>query len=162
MRDKDNDKVTTGHFIPLNMSGRRICFVCVSGRCIQMHGVSWLRVLYKVCHCRICISWPLNMLGFMCIAPSRRLFLFALNSNISNLARSSWNLLPKHISGVICTLACCEERVIYVHNSSEQIATAVRIYDRSLCSEVSLYDNEIYSDVQQKCILWVCYLYNVQ
>lgn len=40
-----------------------------------------------------------------------------------------------------------------MHNSSEQIATAVRIYDRSLCSEVSLYDNEIYSDVQQKCIL---------
>lgn len=147
--ERDKETVAKGHFIHLNMSGRHICFVCISGQCRQKHGVSWIHALHKVYLCHICIPWPLKTLDCTRVVPLCGLFCFALRLSISHLVWSSQYLIPKQYLWLHS--ARVQERVIYAHESWKslvisclihkgkdffhplpQITTGVWIYDRSV------------------------------
>ncbi len=98
-----------GHFIQLNMSGRHICIVCISGQ--TKRGVLWINALHKVYLCHICITWPLKMLDCTCVVILYALFCSALRLNIFNLVWSAqYLILPRF-----------QERVIYVNDGWKSV-----------------------------------------
>ncbi len=90
-----------GHFIQLNMSGRHICIVCISGQ--TQRGVLWINALHKVYLCHICITWPLKMLDCTCVVILCALFCSALRLNIFNLVWSAQYLIPKQYLWLLST-----------------------------------------------------------